>query len=151
MIRLSLPLTTAKMANITNSHLFITALTFRAGLVLCWVNSWWRWDLSSTWNPLTIMRPWQLWHFDDANIHIPEHKGEEMKEVLAPLSVPSPPPPQPTSYHRPFLLLLHKHTNPKPTKKANTCWVNMVAVADKCKNKWLQRRYTNQSHNWAVH
>lgn len=29
--------------------------------------------------------------------------------------------------------------------KANTCWANVVSVADKCKNKWLQRRYTIQA------
>lgn len=34
------------------------------------------------------MRAWQLWHFDDADIHIPEHKGKEMKKPLTPLSVP---------------------------------------------------------------
>lgn len=28
------------------------------------------------------MRAWQLWHFDDADIHIPEHKGEEIKKPL---------------------------------------------------------------------
>lgn len=80
-------------------------------------HTWWRQDLCNRWNPLTIMRAWQLWHFDDADIHISEHKGEEMKKPLTPPSVPVPPPPQLTVYHRPCLLLLLKHTTPKPTNK----------------------------------
>lgn len=108
-------------------------------------SSWWRRDLCNRWNPLTIMRAWQLWHFDDADIHIPEHKGEEMKKPLTPPSVPAPPPPQLTTYHRPCLLLLPKYTTPKPTNKQIKSRVNIVSVADKCMNKWGQRWYTNRA------
>lgn len=44
-------------------------------------------NLRSRWNSLTIMRTWQLWCFDDADIHIPAHIAEEMKK---PLLHPSP-------------------------------------------------------------
>lgn len=102
-------------------------------------SSWWRWDLCNRWNPLTIMRAWQLWHFDDADIHIPEHKGEEMKKPLTPPSIPAPPPPQLTTYHRPCLLQLPKYTTPKPTNKQIKSRVNIVSVVDECMNKWRQR------------
>lgn len=105
-------------------------------------SSWWRRDLCNRWNPLTIMRAWQLWHFDDADIHIPEHKGEEMKKPLTPPSVPAPPPPQLTTYHRPCLLLLPKYTTPKSTNKQIKSRVNTFSVADKCMNKWGQRWHT---------
>lgn len=93
------------------------SVDMRSGSSSLFSSSWWRQDLCNRWNPLTIMRAWQLWHFDDADIHIPEHKGEEMKKPLTPPSVPAPPPPQLTIYHRPCLLLLPKYTTPKPTNK----------------------------------
>lgn len=40
-----------------------------------------------------------------------------MKEPFAAPSVPAPPPPQLTTYHRPFVLVLPKYTNPKPANK----------------------------------
>lgn len=118
-----------------------------------------RQDLRNRWNPLTVMRAWQLWHFDDADIHIPEHKGKEMKKPLTPLSVPALPPPQLTIYHRPCLRRLPKHTTPKPTNKQIKSRINMASVPEwkkqqqKNMNKWGQKRKANcalnehKSHN----
>lgn len=110
-------------------------------------SSSWRQDLCNRWNPLTVMRAWQLWHFDDADIHIPEHKGKEMKKPLTPLSVPAPPPPQLTIYHRPCLLQLPKHTTPKPTNKQIKSRINMASVPKKHMNKWRQKQKTNCALN----
>lgn len=62
------------------------------GPALCLESAGGNGNLCNRWNSLTIMRTWQLWCFDDADIHIPEHKAEEMKKPLTSPSVTSPPP-----------------------------------------------------------
>lgn len=72
----------------------------------------------------------------NTDIHMPKHKGEEMKKSLISPSVPVPPPPQLTTYHRLCLLLLHKCTTQKPTNKQIKSRVNIVSVAGNYMNKY---------------